>query len=150
MTAKHTGYAAPRNRSRRLNLLSYLIGFALSLCTAVAFSGAPYDITVNFDPPLTGGAPASYNLYIDDCAITGPVAAPFASVTTGQTFVSALVADGTYDICVRPVNATGELADPGPVATIVGADLPLPGPVENLDIQVTCPTGGCTVNVTVN
>jgi len=122
----------------------------LLLLPMLALAGPPYDVTVTFDAPLSGGSVDGYNFFIDDCAISGPGAAPFASVVSGQTFVGAITADGTYLMCVRPFNATGELADPGPVASVDIADLPLPGPVENLDVQISCPVGGCTVTITVN
>jgi hypothetical protein len=123
-----------------LALLSLLVSFA-------AFAAPPYDLTVTFNAPTTGGAPDGYRLYINDCQPTGPQAAPFADVTSGQTFTGALTADGVYQVCVRPYNATGELADPGPVAIVDVSDLPLPGPITNLQIQIDCPNGGCTVNV---
>ena len=123
---------------------------ATLLVSIPALAGAPYDVTVNFNAPLTGGAPDGYNVYVDDCAATGPVGPAFGTVTPGQVFPAMLTVDGTYNICVRPFNATGELADPGQVATVVVADLPLPGPVDSIDVQVQCPNGGCTVNVTVN
>jgi len=114
------------------------------------WAAPPYDITVTFDAPLTGGPPDGYNLYIDDCAATGATAAPFAIVTNGQTFAGALTADGSYLVCVRPFNAAGETLDPVHVATVDVTDLPLPGPINNLAIQITCPLGSCTVNVSVN
>jgi hypothetical protein len=122
---------------------------ALLFVPLISLAAPPYDITVTFNPPLSGGTPDGYNFYVDDCAVTGPVGAPVGTVTSGQTFVGLITADGTYQMCVRSFNAAGENPDPGPVATVEIADLPLPGPVENLDIQVTCPTGGCTVTVTV-
>ena len=122
----------------------------LALLSVVALAAAPYDLTVTFDPPVTGGPADGFNLYIDDCAASGPTAAPFATVTSGQTFTGALTADGSYQVCVRAFNATGETPDPGPVATVDVNDLPLPGPIQNLQISIACPNGGCTVNVNVN
>jgi hypothetical protein len=122
----------------------------LLILPAVALAAPPYDVTVTFSPPLTGGAPDGYNLYVDDCAVTGPVGAAVGSVTSGQTFLGLILADGTYDFCVRAFNVAGENPDPGQVATAVINDLPLPGPVENLGIQVVCPDSSCTINVTVN
>jgi hypothetical protein len=121
----------------------------LLILPAVALAAPPYDVTVTFSPPLTGGPPDGYNLYVDDCAVSGPVGAP-TLVTSGQTFPGLILADGTYDFCVRAFNAAGENPDPGQVATAVINDLPLPGPVENLGIQVVCPDSSCTINVTVN
>lgn len=122
----------------------------LALVATAAVAAPPYDITVTFDPPSTGPTPDGYRLYIDDCAATGPTGAPFADVTSGQTFTGALTADGQYEVCVRTYNSTGENPDPGPVATIDVADLPVPNEIQNLNITVQCPNGGCTVNVTVN
>jgi len=110
----------------------------------------PYDVTVTFTAPTTGGTPDGYNLYVDDCAVSGPTGAAVGSVVSGQTFVSLIVADGTYQFCVRAFNTAGEQPDPGQVATADIADLPLPGPVNNLGIQITCPASNCTITVIVN
>ena len=161
-----------RNLHRRSTALAALAGAAMSLLWAASLQAAPpYDITVTFSPPVANQGDG-YNLYVDDCAATGAVAAPFSAVTSGQTFVGALTTDGTFDICVRAFNNKSdpavdlcpgdtvpdpaisicELPDPGPgmVATVTIGDLVLPNPAENLDVQVTCPNGGCTVTVTVN
>lgn len=147
----------------------FLLAVILATFAALTWAAPPYDITVNFDPPLTGGTPTGYNLYIDDCAASGPAGAAFGTVTSGQTFVAALPVDGSYLVCVRsyidkpfptvdvcagepapdPAILICENPDPGPVATIDVADLPV-GPVDNLDVTVQCPNGGCTINVTVN
>lgn len=119
----------------------------LVLLPAAVLAAPPYDVTVTFDPVANADG---YRFYIDDCAVTGPIGAPFAEVVSGQTFVGAVTADGTFEMCVRGYNTTGEQPDPGRVATVVIADLPLPGPVDNLDIVIACPNGGCTVTVTVN
>lgn len=132
------------------NLIAILTTVFLLLLLVPALASPPYDLTVTFTPPSNGPVPDSYNLYVDDCEISGPIAVPFATVTSGQTFAGALLIDSIYEVCVRSVNAAGETLDPGPVATIVVADLPLSAPVENLDITVACPNGGCTVTVTVN
>ena len=128
-------------------------GFAIIipcvLLSALALAAPPYDVTVTFSAPTTGGPVDGYNFYVDDCALTGPVGAPAGTATTGQTFPALIVADGTYQFCVRPFNAAGEQPNPGQVATAVISDLPLPGPVNNLGIQVTCPTSNCTINVVI-
>jgi hypothetical protein len=121
----------------------------LLLFALPAFAAPPYDATITFTPPITGGAPDGYRLYVDDCATTGAVGTAVGTVTSGQVFPSLFLADGTYAVCVRAFNATGENPNPGPVATVTVNDLPLPGPVENLGIQVTCPTSNCTINVTI-
>ena len=122
----------------------------LLLMPTFTFAAPPYDVTVTFSPPTTGGAPDGYNLYVDDCVVTGAVGAAVATVTSGQTFLGLIAADGTYQFCVRPFNTAGEQPDPGQVATAIISDLPLPGPVNNLGIQVTCPASNCTINVTIN
>jgi len=113
----------------------------------IAFSAPPYDVTVTFDPPSSGGPVDSYNFYIDDCAVTGPVGASVGQVISGDTFPAVVTADGSYDMCVRAVNVTGENPDPGPIATVVISQTPLPGEIENLDITVTCRDGGGAVVV---
>ena len=119
------------------------------LMTGTVLAAPPYDVNVTFSPPIIGGAPDGYNFYIGDCAVTGPIGAGLP-VISGQTFPGLITADGTYQMCVRAFNAAGENPDPGLVATVVINDLPLPGPVQNLGIQVTCPASNCTINVTVN
>ena len=121
----------------------------LLLLPFAALAAPPYDVTVTFSPPLSGGVPDGYNLYVDDCAVSGPIGSAEGSVTSGQTFPSLILADGTYEFCVRAFNAAGENPDPGQVATAIIDDLPLPGAVENLGIQVTCPTSNCVINVTI-
>ena len=125
---------------------SLLAALSLLIAAPIAFAQTTIVTTVNFDVPITGGAPDGYRLYVDDCAASGPTAAPVGTVTSGQEFTGILPGVGTYDVCVRPFNATGELADPGPVANVViGAALP--GPVENLDVIITCrDSGGSTVS----
>ena len=120
------------------------------LLPIMVLAAPPYDVTVTFSPPSVGGAPDGYNLYVDDCAVSGPLGAAVGSVSSGQTFPGLILADGTYDFCVRAFNAAGENPDPGQVATAVINDLPIPGPVNSLGIQVTCPLSNCTINVTVN
>jgi len=131
-------------------MLTWIKKSWLLLLVVPAFAAPPYDVTVTFSPPLIGGAPDGYNLYVDDCAITGPLGVAVGSVTSGQTFPALILADGTYQFCVRAFNAAGENPDPGQVATAIIADLPLPGTINNLGVQVTCPTSNCTINVTVN
>jgi hypothetical protein len=149
MTANHGGQMEPSNRI--LTQVAAMCGFALfaSMCAAVAFAAPPYDITVTFTPPITGGAPDGYNFYVGDCLATGPTAAPVGTVTSNQTFTGLITADGTYQMCVRAFNAAGENPDPGPVATVTIADIPLPGTVQNLNVTVDCPNSGCSVTVTI-
>lgn len=127
---------------------------AVALLSAIFLAGLahaipPYDITVTFAQPSSGPLPDSYNLYIDDCTVSGPTAPAYGTVIPSQQFVGALPAAASYQICVRTVNAAGENPDPGPVATVDVSDLPLSDPIENLNITVQCPLGSCTVNVSV-
>jgi len=130
-----------------MRIVVFVLALLLSL---VAYAAPPYDTTVIFSPPITGPVPDGYNFYIDDCTALGPVAAPVGTVTLGQTFPAILTSDGTYLMCVRSFNAAGENPDPGQVATVIVADLPLPNPVDSLDIQVACPASSCTVGITIN
>ena len=43
------------------------------IISGAALAAPPYDVTVTFSPPTTGGAPDGYSLYIDDCAVTGAI-----------------------------------------------------------------------------
>ena len=102
---------------------------------AEAQDGPPYDMTVSFDPPSSGPAPDSYNVYINDCAASGATAAPFAAdMTSGQVFTNAITQNGSFEVCVRTVRTVeGENPDPGPVHLEV---LGLSGPVENLSVII--------------
>ena len=106
----------------------------------------PYDVTATFDP--APGA-TSYNLYVDDCAATGPVGAPVTTAYVSGTPVSALLTtDGTFQVCIRAVNATAqENPDPGPVATITVGPL---GTIQNLQIIIGCPNGPCVVSTVIS
>jgi len=127
--------------------LLLLVALAFSILASAA---PPYDVTVTFSAPATGGAPDGYSFYIDDCAVSGPIDAPTASAVAGQTFPAIIIADGTYLMCIRAFNAAGTQPDPGQVATADINDLPIPGPIQNLGIQVTCPASNCVVEVVVN
>lgn len=123
-----------------------LIVLALfGVCASLALA-ASYDVTVDFSPPSAGPVPDSYNLYLNDCAATGATAAPAATVTQGQKFVGLFPVDGSYTICVRPVNATGENPDPETVIPIDTLEAGLPGAIENLTITIEfpCGTGTCS------
>ncbi len=134
------------------NCRAAYVGLAimLSLLWATVQAAPPYDITVTFTAPVTGGTPDGYQLYVDDCATTGAVGAPVGTATSGQTFPGLIIADGTYQFCVRAFNAAGEQPDPGQVATAIISDLAIPGPIGNLGISVLCPASNCTINVTIN
>lgn len=132
-----------------MRLLSLALTLLIALLPATLIAAPPYDVTVTFNAPTTGGAPDGYSLYVDDCAVSGATGAAVGAVVSGQTFNGLLTADGTYEICVRAFNAAGEQPDPGPVATVTVSDLPLPGPIENLDIQIGCPNGSCTVEISI-
>lgn len=112
----------------------------------------PYDVTVTYSPPLTGGPPDGYNLYLDDCVVSGPVAAPVGLVTSGQEFPALILADGTYQLCVRAFNAEGEQVDPGAVVPLDTLMSLIPGALESLtiniilqgvNVQITCDSTGC-------
>ena len=105
-----------------------------------------YDVTVTF---TAGVGATSHNLYVDDCG-PAPVGLAVGTVITGQTFPALILVDGTYEFCVRSENAAGESPDPGQVATVTITDIPLPGPIGNLNVTVACPTGSCSVSVTIN
>ncbi len=68
------------------SLKQWVIAILVMLAFSPAFAAPPYDVTVTFSPPATGGAPDGYNLYVDDCAVTGAIGSPAGTVTSGQTF----------------------------------------------------------------
>ena len=72
----------------------------LLLMPAFTFA-APFDVTVTFSPPVTGGTPDGYNLYIDDCAPTGPIGAGI-SVASGQKLLVQITCDSTG--CITTTN----------------------------------------------
>lgn len=117
-------------------LFAAVAALAISL-SAVAQQQAG---TITFDAPGSGGAPTSYRFYRDGTLV--------GNVTSGQT-ISALVPSsaGQWTIGVEAVNASGA----GPrVNRIVTAGPPLPGPVRNLNITLSCSTATpptCSVTV---
>jgi len=127
---------------------------ALSLVLFASFAiAAQYRITtMTFDPPSSGVVPDSYNLYVDDCAVTGAVGAPIAAVTSGdqttQSWNPVVNSDGNYTFCIRTVYQGNENPDPGP--TNDAQLFELAGPIENLQIQFECVVGPCSVTVISN
>ena len=123
----------------------------LLLMPAFTFAAPPYDVTVTFSPPVAGGTPDGYNLYIDDCAATGPVGVGM-SAASGQKFLSALTVDGTFLLCVRAFNAEGVQPGPGAVVPVDTLMNLLPGELQSLtihivlqgvNVQITCDLTGC-------
>ena len=134
---------------KRLLFLLILVFAFVPLLTNAA--DPPYDVTVTFSPPADGGVPTGYNFYIDDCAITGPVAAG-VNVTSGQKFIKALLTDGTFLMCVRAFNTEGEQPGPGAVVPVDTLMSLLPGELQSLtinivlegvNVQITCDPTGC-------
>lgn len=98
--------------------------------------------TITFNAPTTGGIVSGYNLYVDDCAATGATGAPIGTVTSGGGFTAVL--DGTpgsYELCVRPFNSTGEQPDPAESKTVPVVPA-IPGPISNLEITIVCRDSG--------
>lgn len=127
------------------NLFSKLFLIALLFCCAVAQAAPPYDLTLTFSEPTTGGTADGFNAYLDDCVVAGPAAAPLAgNYVSGTKLIGVIPADGTYVACVRGFNSGGEQPDPGVTATFTVPE-ELPGPVESLDIAVTCRDSAGTV-----
>ena len=129
----------------------FLIGILLPLFPLFAVAAPPYDVTVTYGPPATGGTPDGYNLYINDCSVTGPVGAGMG-VTSGQKFIAALTADGTYLLCVRAFNAEGIQPGPGAIVPVDTLMSLIPGELQSLtinivlegiNVQITCDSTGC-------
>ena len=134
---------------KRLLLLLLLI--PMFVLSESAKATPPYDVTVTFSSPISGGAPDGYNLYIDDCAATGPVGTGM-SAASGQKFISALTVDGTYLLCVRAFNTEGIQPGPGAVVPVDTLMSLLPGELQSLtinimlegvNVQITCDSTGC-------
>lgn len=102
----------------------------LLLFPALAFA-APGSIL--FDPPVTGGAPDGYRLYVDG-TLVGPV-------TSG--YEMAFPDSGEVVIGVEAFNASGVSL----VERRVTITPTVPGPVQNLRIEVQC-DGRCSVTIT--
>ena len=141
------------------------------LLSCPVFAAAPYGLILTYQNPTTGPTPVGYNLYINDCAATGATGQPAATIgnSGNETVNDVLTADGVYQICIRsltakpnpatdqcpgdtapdPAVANCETADPGlAVVTVDVSDFVLAQPAESLDVQVLCPSGGCTVIIT--
>ena len=122
------------------------------LFTALALAAVPASIVdVTYTLSATGPVPDSVNLYIDDCAVTGPVGAPFATLVasgpqSGAPYDNAVTVEGIYQVCARVVNAVGITPDPGPVHVFDTAEFDLSSPINTLSITVefACGTGVCT------
>lgn len=110
----------------------------LIACSGLATAAPPYDITYTYNPPSTGGTVVGVNAYVDDCDPGGSLGAPAATVDSGVPISNLITADGIYDFCARSFNNTGEQPDPGVIVTVSINQEPLPGPIESLDITVTC------------
>lgn len=118
--------------------------FAALLIPLVALAAPPYDLNLTWNIPATGGPVDGVRVYIDDCAVTGPVGAPAFDTSSPSpwTASNAITADGTYDVCIRGYNAGGEQPDPGLVATVTTAPIPVPAPLDTLSIEVVCRDSG--------
>ncbi len=142
--------------------------FATAVCAA-----PPYDVSLTVTEPTVGEAPDGYNFYINDCAATGPTAAPFATDVTpaGQTFTAAVTTNGSFVMCVRsfktkadpavnfcegqavdPAVLICETADPGNAFRNVDlADIvptPFPAPADDINITISGGSGSYTVTIT--
>lgn len=118
-----------------MRLLVGVLLLALSLPLAAQQAG-----TVTFDVPSSGGAPTSYRLFRDGTLV--------GNLTPGQTITALFPSSaGSWVIGVEAVNATGA----GPrVNRTVTLGPPLPGPVRNLNITLSCSTATpptCSVTV---
>lgn len=123
-----------------------LIVLIACLVAPIAYAAPPYDLTLTFPAPTTGGTADGFNAYLDDCVVAGPAAAPLAANYVSGTKLDAVIpSDGTYEACVRGFNSGGEQPDPGVVVTFTVPE-ELPGPIDSLDIAVTCrDTAGAVV-----
>lgn len=110
-------------------MLRSLLILAL-LLPALAFA-APGAIL--FDPPVTGGAPDGYRLYVDG-TLVGPI-------VSGHEM--AFPDSGEVVIGVEAYNAAGASL----VEQRVTITPTAPGPVQNLRIEVEC-DGRCSVTIT--
>ena len=153
MSANLRGRREPGNRITKLTepLRTLLLCVLVFSVSGAALALPPYSVTVTYSPPITGGVPDGYNLYIDDCAATGPVGAGM-SVTSGQKILSALTVDGTYLLCVRAFNTAGVQPGPGAVVPVDTLMNLIPGELQSLtiniilqgvNVQITCDSAGC-------
>jgi hypothetical protein len=120
----------------------------LALLCAPAWAAPPYDATISFAFPATTIPIDTVDLYMNDCALGAPVGLPFGQITSGQTFPALITTDGTYEFCVRGVNAAGISAGPGAVWIGTIAQLNIPPDSDSINVQIPCDTP-CVINFTI-
>ena len=118
------------------------------IISGAALALPPYDPTISFTFPATSTPIDSVDLYMNDCAPGAPVGMPFGQITSGQTFPALITADGTYEFCVRGVNAAGMSAGPGAVWVGTIAQLNIPPDSDSIDVQIPCNTP-CIINFSI-
>ncbi|MCK9468217.1 MAG: hypothetical protein M0Q49_02265 [Porticoccaceae bacterium] len=130
---------------RALSAIIVLAVLALVLLPLMARADGPYDLTATFQPPADGGPVEGYRLYqgCDNLAQKTLV----GEVQSGQTLSGAIQVQGVHHFCVAAYNAAGE----GAITDVARVEIddfdPVPGAVQNLQIQVSC---DASCNVTVN
>ncbi len=130
-----------------MNQLRSLV-LAIFLLPAMTLADPPYDATISFTFPATTVPIDSVDLYINDCALGAPIGLPFGQIASGQTFPALITADGTYEFCVRGVNAAGISAGPGAVWIGTIAQLNIPPDSDSIDVQIPCNTP-CIINISI-
>ena len=129
-------------------LLFVLAAVLLTCLSSPIWAAPPYDVTISFTFPATTIPIDSVDLYMNDCAAGAPVGSPVGQISSGQTFPALIVADGSYEFCVRGVNAAGVSAGPGAVWTGSIAQLNIPPDSDSIDVQIPCDTP-CVINFTI-
>lgn len=122
--------------------------FLLLLLPSLAFA-VPFYFTATISPPLNGGTPAGYNMYIDDCAPGAPVGAPAEVVQSGVETSGIDLASGVYEICFRAFNIAGEQSEPGFKDSETLTHVEIPGVIEGFTITIRCDPGNYCTNATV-
>ncbi len=150
MSANLRGLSEPCNRIAKSaqSVFNGLLCVFAFITSSAALALPPYDTTISFTFPATSTPIDSVDLYMNDCAPGAPLGLPIGQITSGQTFAALITVDGTYEFCVRGVNAAGMSAGPGAVWIGTIAQLNIPPDSDSINVQIPCDTP-CVINFTI-
>ena len=150
MSANLRGLSEPCNRITRWKQIfrNCWLCICLFSVSGAALALPPYDATISFTFPATSTPIDSVDLYMNDCAPGAPLGLPVGQIVSGQIFPALITVDGSYEFCVRGVNAAGISAGPGAVWIGTIAQLNIPPDSDSIDVQIPCNTP-CIINFSI-
>ncbi len=150
ISANLRGLSEPCNRITRWKQIfrNCWLCICLFSVSGAALALPPYDATISFTFPATSTPIDSVDLYMNDCAPGAPLGLPVGQIVSGQIFPALITVDGSYEFCVRGVNAAGISAGPGAVWIGTIAQLNIPPDSDSIDVQIPCNTP-CIINFSI-